>query len=134
MDLLIDLIIYIIKQLNKDKPRPITRQNFEAIEAQKAAVEQRIREMQASMAKQQARVKPQRARRGPSRGAPVAPPAKAVRTLTQTPDAYTMPTPDIKSPSVVTSRVGRAPLKELRIPFILGEILAPPLALREPEF
>jgi hypothetical protein len=134
MDLLIDLIIYLIKQLNKDKPRPITPQSYQAIEQQKLAVEQRIREMQAAMAQQQGRVKPVKAKRGPSRGAPVAAPAKAVRTLTQTPDAYTTPPPDVKSPSAVISRQGRAPLGELRVPLILGEILAPPLALREPEF
>jgi hypothetical protein len=134
MDLLIDLIIYIAKQLNKDKPRQITPQGYQAIEQQKLAVEQRIREMQAAMTQQQARVKPPRGKRRPPRGAPVAPPVQAVRTLTQTPDAYTTSAPVLEAPTAVTSSQRRAPLRELRIPFILGEVLAPPLALREPEF
>ena len=133
MDLLIQAIVAIIEGLTKDKPKKATSQSWEAIEQQRLATEQRIREMQAAIAQQQARAKPTR-KRGPSRGAPVAPRAKAVPTLTQTPDAYTTPLSQTAAPSTVVSKQGRAPLRELRVPFILGEILAPPLALREPEF
>jgi len=133
MELLIRLIIEIVEALAKDKPKKATSQSWEAIEQQRLATEQRIREMQAAIAQQKARAKPVR-KRGPSRGAAVAPQAKAVPTLTQTPDAYTTPLSQTAAPSTVASKQGRAPLRELRIPFILGEILAPPVALREPEF
>src|SRR5579885_1177564 len=131
MDLLVDLIIYIVKQMTKDKPPSIKPPSFDEVERQKAATERRIREMQAAMAAQQARTKAVKVKRGPSRGAAVAAPAKATRTLSQTPDAWTTSIPDVKSPTAVTSAQGRAPIRELRIPFILGEVLSPPLALRE---
>ena len=130
---LIQLIAEIIAGLSKEQPKKAKPQSWEAIEQQRLATEQRIREMQAAIAQQKARAKPTR-KRGPSRGAAVAPQAKAVPTLTQTPDAYTTPLSPTAAPSTVASRQGRAPLRELRVPFILGEILAPPLALREPEF
>ena len=130
MDLLINLIIEIIEGLTKGTPKKAKPQSGEAVEQQRLATEQRIREMQAAIAQQKARAKPTR-KRGPSRGAPIAPQAKAVP---QAPDAYTAPLSQTAAPSTIASKQGRAPLRELRIPFILGEILAPPLALREPEF
>jgi hypothetical protein len=134
MEILARIIIAIIKEMAKDKPsKKITPVGWEAVEQQKLATEQKIREMQAAIAKQQARTKPVR-NRGPSRGAAVAPRAKAVPTLTQTPDAYTAPISTSGAPLAVSDMRGRAPLRELRVPFILGEILAPPVALREPEF
>jgi len=137
MDLLIEIIFKIIKEATQDKPRAVTPRTFQEIEQQKAATEQRIREMQAAMAKQQARTKPAKAKRGPARGAAVAAtaaPAKAAPTLSQTPDIWTTPAPQLKAAPLVSSSRGRAPLRELRIPFILGEVLAPPLALRESGF
>ena len=132
MSELIQLIVEIIAAASKEQPKKAKPQSWQAIEQQRLATEQRIREMQAAIAQQKARTKPAR-KRGPSRGAAVAPQAKAVPTRTQTPDVYTTPTPRTTAPSVASAQ-GRAPLRELRVPFILGEILAPPLALREPEF
>jgi len=133
MEILIRIIIAIIEGLARDKPGKATPRNWQAIEQQKLATEQRIREMQAAIEQQRAKAKPTR-KRGPSRGAAVAPQAKAVSTLTQTPDAYTIPMPALNVPATSNPARGRAPLRELRVPFILGEILAPPLALREPEY
>jgi hypothetical protein len=132
MDVLIDLIIYVIRQMTKDKPSRITPAGFEAIERQKAATEQRIAEMQAAVARQQGRTKPL-VKRGPARGAAVPAAVSATPSLSQTPDIWTTPAPGIKAPSVVMSSRGRAPLKGLRIPIILGEVLGPPIALRERE-
>ncbi len=130
MEILIRIIIEIVKAMTKENPsaKRITPEGWEAIEQQKRATEQRIREMQAAIAQQQARAKP-KPKGGPGRGAAVARQAKAVPTLTQTPDAYTTPTPAPKSPTV-SSVDRRAPIRELRVPFILGEIIGPPLALR----
>ena len=54
MDLLIEIIFRIIREATQDKPRAVTPRTFQEIERQKAATEQRIREMQTAMAKQQA--------------------------------------------------------------------------------
>ena len=131
---LLQFIIEVIAAASKEKPgKKITPAGWDQIQQQRLATEQRIREMQAAIAQQRARAKPVK-KRGPGRGAAVAPQAKAVPTLTQTPDAYTTPMPAAKSPAAVGTGRGRAPLRELRVPIILGEILGPPVALREPEF
>lgn len=130
MDLLIDLIIYAIKQLAKDRPPRVTPPGYAEIERQKAATEQRIREIREAVAQQQSRTKPAKPKRPVARAA-----APAKGSLTQPPAKWTTPVPAPKvPPAVVASRTGRAPIAGLRIPLILGEILAPPVALREPEF
>src|SRR5882724_3744422 len=131
MDLLIDLIIYAVKQMTKDRPPRITPASFQEIEQQKAATEQRIREMQAAVARQQSRTKPARTNRGPARGAAAAKAPAVAPSLTQVPDTWTKTAPTLDVPTVVRRAPGRAPLPALRIPIILGEILAPPLALRD---
>jgi len=128
MDLLIDLIIFIAKQLNKDRPPRIMPPGFQEIEQQKAATEQRIRELQAAMAQQQVRTKPAKPKRGEARAA-----APAKQSVTQPPAKWTTPGLSIEVPPVVASSRGRAPISGLRVPLILGEVLAPPVALREPE-
>jgi len=135
MNLLVELIVAAIREMSKGKPaKRITAPGWNEIEQQRLATEQRIREMQAAIAEQKARARPKK-KRGPGRGAAVAQEVKAVPTLSQTPDAYTTPMPAPKSPTAVTSGSrGSAPMRGLRLPFILGEILGPPVALREPEF
>jgi hypothetical protein len=129
MDLLIDLIIFVVKQMTKDRPPRISPPGFQEIERQKAATEQRIREIQQAVAQQQSRTKPAKPKRKVPRAA-----APAAGSLTQPPAKWTTPAPAPKVPPVVASSRARAPISGLRIPLIMGEILAPPVALREQEF
>jgi hypothetical protein len=133
MDILIDLIIYAVKQMTKDRPPRITPASFQQIEQQKAATEQRIREMQTAIANQQGRAKPARSNRGPSRAAATVRAPAPARSVSQAPDTRARTAPASSVP-VVTHVHSQTPRRDFRIPLIFGEILAPPLALRDTEF
>ena len=127
MDILIDIIVYLIKQFagsNQPQVRPPTPQE---LAAHQAAMKQRLEAMQKTVAVQQARTKP---KAKPSATARQAAPAKA--SLSQPAAAWTAPAPrPATAPPAVTAQKARAPLPGLKLPLILGEILDPPLALRE---
>ena len=129
MDILIDIIIYLIKQFakpNQPQVRPPTPQE---LAAQQAAMKQRMEAMQHAMAAQRARTK---TKPKPRATAKQAAPAKA--SLSQPPPAWTVPAPPLASvPPISAPRKAQAPLPGLKVPLILGELLAPPLALRELE-
>ena len=127
MDILIDIIIYLVKQFAKTNQPQIRPPTPQELAAQQAAMKQRLEAMQKAMATQQARTKPVAKPRATAKQAA---PAKA--SLSQPPPAWTAAPPSTASVPPVASPA-KAPLPGLKIPLILGEILAPPLALREPE-
>jgi len=131
MDLLIDLIIAIVKAATKDAKQPtLPAIRFDEAQRQRAlAAQMQALQQQAIAGQRRGPVRPvaapSRAGRRPQRGTPPALPARAVAT-----NAPSSPAPARagQSPGAAAARV------PLRIPLIMGEILGPPLALREPEF
>jgi hypothetical protein len=124
MDLLVDIIVQIVKALTKPQQQLPTLTPQQAA-VQQTAMQQRLAAMQKAMAAQQARVQPRKAGRPPSGAKPVAPPP--------VPPPRTRPLAATATPvAAIAPRRANAP-SGLLVPLILGEILAPPLALREPE-
>ena len=130
MDILIDLIIYLIKQANKP------RQGASApSKKQKSDVHaQRLAAMNKAISVQQKRTQPVQTGKAPVRPPP----------LVRPPASWTQPgvqavVPPVKQPAVpvitrdsippVPRRSTRIPA--LQLPFLLGEVLDPPLALRD---
>ena len=133
MDLIVDILVYLFKQLAKSaepKVRPPTPQE---VAAQQAAMRQRLEAMQQALAAQQARTQPKPPARRAAGMAKQTAPARA--SLSQSPRNGTTPMPSAATlaPLESSPRKRPAPPPGLRMPLILGEILAPPLALREPE-
>jgi hypothetical protein len=133
MDLLIDLIIYLIKQAAKAsenrapgaakpgmvRPPPLTPQQVEAV--------------QRTLAAQAARTRPAAAApkaRGVARG-PASWSQPAVRAAV--PPVNQPPVPLITSEPTAPRPRACAPraIPGLKLPFLLGEVLAPPVTLRE---
>jgi hypothetical protein len=141
MDILIDLILWIIKAAadhsNKAKPPPITPQEIErqrALAAQLQALQQQ--------ALTSTRAKPVAVRPGQRKStkpvnwgvptpprwvAPSVPKKPAVATRSRVVESVT-PAPALRPAPPVPARVA------VWVPLLMGEILGPPLALREPEF
>jgi hypothetical protein len=132
---LIDLIILIIKQFSKPSAsqQRVAPPSAQDIARQKAEVERRIREMQAALSQH----------KGKAATAPL-PQRRAKPTVKAQPESA--PVAHISAP-LSTSQVAETVVPERRatvlaplprqgivIPFLLGEVLAPPLALRETEF
>ena len=135
MDILIDLIIYLIKQASKPREPRIAPPTPREQERQRAVLAQRAQSLQKALAAQQARTRPGPA--APARQrmttARVAPSTRPVATRLES-DARPAAVVPAPTGSIVASARGRAPLPGLKIPLLLGEILAPPVALREMEF
>ena len=122
MDLLIDLIIMLIKQATK--PRQPTVVPTPQMERQRqAALAQQVQTMQRTMAAQQARTRAKPP--GAPRAAAVrsAPPV-VQRNLSAIGD-------DLPAPRRASAAATRIP--GLKIPFLLGEVLAKPVALQDEE-
>lgn len=135
MDLLIDLIVYLIKQAAKASENRAPVATRPGVARPPAAVARQIQTMQRTLAAQTARARPAgvatKARgvtRGPASWAQPAvraavPPVNQppVPTITAEPSAPRRPAPPARA------------IPGLRLPFLLGEVLAPPVALREEE-
>ena len=132
MDLLIDLIIALIKAATKESkpprlpPVPFDEEQRRALSAQMQALQQQAIATQRHGPARPIAV-PSAAARKPQRRTPKPPalPARAVATT-----AAPVPAPP-RTAQPTRAAAARAPL---RVPLIMGEILGPPLALREPEF
>ena len=127
MDVLIDLIIFLIKQASKagEKRAPATTKRPLAT-AQVAA--QQIQAMQKTMAVQAARTRPapKQASRGPASWAQPGV-RSAVAPVNQPPVPPIGPDPDAISRPKPPSRS----IPGLKLPFLLGEVLSAPVAFRE---
>jgi hypothetical protein len=128
MDILIDLIVFLIKQATKPsapRPLPPTRQQAQR---QQSMLAQQIQAMQRSMAVQQRM--PAAGRRKPA--APPAGPARVPASFVPEP----VRTVSASAPAVVVRptvpQSSRA--AGLRVPFLLGELLSAPVAFRDWEF
>jgi hypothetical protein len=127
MDILVDLIIYLVRKFAESKPSQVRPPTPQELAAHQAAMKQRLEAMQKALAAQQARTQ---LRRKPKAVAKQAAPAKV--SLSQPPAQWTTaPAPAASVPPVQTVGKPASPLPGLKIPLILGEILAPPVALRE---
>ena len=152
MDILIDLIEWIIKQAVKQRQAQQSRTSpptTQEIDRQKAEVEKRIRDMQTALALQTRRVAPaaqtQRAslaqRANPGQRAKQLQPDRRVVRQSASPIApkaapeprWLAPLGSIGAPAVEPTPTP-LPRQGLIIPLLLGEILAPPLSLRDAEF
>jgi hypothetical protein len=123
MDILIDLIIYLIKQATKSggaKAAPLTQQQAAR---QRAALARQIQAMQQGQPARKGAAKSSSAR-SPVVRPPALPPAAAQGT----PMSQIQPAARVTR---VTSR--KAAMPSMRLPFILGEVLSAPVALRETE-
>jgi hypothetical protein len=124
MDVLIDLIIYLIKAAAKSReasaPRP-------AVGRQVAPTPQQIEAIQRTLAAQQARTKAAAPRpgRGPASWAQPGPRA-AVPPVRQPPVPAITPA----AAKVVPPRPAPAGIPGLKLPFLLGEVLSEPVSLR----
>lgn len=140
MDILIDLILWIIKaaadRSGKAKPPPITQQEIERQRALAAQLQALQQQAVASPRAKPAAIRPvQRKSTKPiSWGVPTPPrrvapaaqrPVVAVQARVVAP---AIPAPARRPAPPAPARV------PLRVPLLMGEILGPPLALREDEF
>jgi len=134
MDVLIDLIIYVIRQLSKQSsPQGPSAQRTSAdIERQKAEVERRIREMQSALAQQKGKAAPLPAPtpRKAKRVAKKTASAEAVPTLARAVETRAVETPVVTAPSRSIS-IASTQRRKWIVPILIGEVLGPPLALRE---
>ena len=131
MDILIDLIIFLIKQATKPRPPGMVPPRLQSPQPPTALAEQ-IRAMQKTIASQQARTRPRGARQAAGRG-PVSWSQPGVTAAV--PPVSQRPVPPItRDPVAPRPRPSpKTQIPGLRLPFLLGEILAPPVALREEE-
>jgi hypothetical protein len=130
MDILVDIIVLIIKGLSKPKQPQVPALTPQQAAAQQAAMQQRLQAMQKVMADQQARTRPKQPVRRPIAGKPAAPlrPSLVQQSVSTTAASSRPTVASAKTPSQT-----RASASGMLVPLILGEILAPPLALREQE-
>lgn len=128
MDILIDLIIYLIKQAAKSGGKPPVR----PVQASRPVVAPpaQVQAMQKTLAAQQARTRaaPKQSRRGPTSWAQpdvrvAVPPVKQPAVLAITPGKARVAPPRPK-PSGIPG---------LKLPFLLGEVLSQPVSLRDEE-
>jgi hypothetical protein len=129
MELLVDLIIAIIKAATSDSKQPklpsipFDEERRRALAAQMQAIQQQVIGAPARVPNSAVRLGAVRKQqRGPAKPPPLPMPASS----------RSSPLPAVPA-LAVQSRRGNARVP-LRIPLIMGEILGPPLALREPEF
>jgi hypothetical protein len=123
MDVLIDLIIYLIKAAAKSReasvPRPL-------VQRQVSPTAQQIQAIQQTLAAQQARTKPAPGRaRGPASWA-----QPGVRAAV--PPVRQPPVPAItpSAAAIVPAPRPSAGIPGLKLPFLLGEVLSEPVSLR----
>ena len=127
---LFEIILLIVRALSKPKEPQLPSLTPQQAAAQKAAMQQRLAAMQRAMAEQQARVQP---KKNVARRPAAAKPASITRPP---PVPQTTSTTSVSSaPVIATASAPRrtAGASGLLVPLVLGEILAPPLALRQPE-
>jgi hypothetical protein len=123
MDILIDNILQAVQQLGREKPgMGLTPQQA----ARQRAMQERLAAMHRAAITNQARVQPKRAVPAPVAAKPAAPVRPAIA---QQPLRRVAPAPAPEGTLVAT----RPAASRFLVPLIIGEVLAPPLALREPE-
>ena len=125
-----EIILLIVRALSKPKEPQLPSLTPQQAAAQQAAMQQRLAAMQRAMAEQQARVQPKKK--------PATRPAAAKPASTTRPGPVPQPTSRTSVPSTTAIATASAPRRTaaasgLLVPLVLGEILAPPLALRQPE-
>jgi hypothetical protein len=139
MDILIDLILWIIKaaadRSSKAKPPPITPQEVERQRALATQLQALQKQAIASARPGPAPVRPGQKKSG-----------KPINWGVPTPPRWVAPPPKpaVAAQPAVVGRATPAPARRpvppaaarvpLRVPVLLGEILVPPVALREGEF
>jgi len=134
MELLIRLIIYLIEQAGKPKEE-IGSSKAQQLARQKALQAQRAEQVRRALEAQQARARPVAAR----------PKAGAKQVQPRMPTAWSQPAAQWSAPvvapvtkgvaAVVPADASKKPARPgWQIPLLMGEILGPPAALREPEF
>jgi hypothetical protein len=132
MDLLIDLIIMLIKQATKASENRAPGAGKRHLAQPPPLVAQRVLAMQRTLAAQAARTRPAAApkARGVTRG-PASWSQPAVRAAV--PPVNQPPVPLIKPEPTAPRRPAPAAraIPGLKLPFLLGEVLALPVALRE---
>ena len=134
MDLLIDLIVLLIKQATKPRAPTILPPTPQESQRQKEVVARRMQAMRTTLSAQQARTRPAPQRPGAARPGSAGPASWAqpgVRAVVQ-------PVVRTVVASITDAPLARPPVAATRIPgmklpFLLGEVLGPPVALREPE-
>jgi hypothetical protein len=130
MDVLIDLIVYLIKQATQSrqaKAPPLTPQ---AAARQRAALQQQIMAMQQGLSVRKATAKAPAGRAKSARppALPKTPASSVTAVLAQPPQST------VAAARPAVDRPKTTSLGDMRFPLVLGEILSAPVALREPEF
>jgi hypothetical protein len=129
MDILVDIIVYLLRKFATANPPPVRPPSPQELAAHQAVMKQRLETMQKAMTAREARTQP---RSGPRAVAKRAAPARA--SISQPSVKRASPAPPLSSvPPVQQPAKSPAYLPGWKAPLILGEILAPPLALRDPE-
>jgi hypothetical protein len=124
MDILIDIILQVVSAFGKDKPSRASGLTPEQAALQQRIMQQRLAAMHRAGASKQGRVQPKRQVPPPVPGRPVVGAASMQKTVVRVaPKAAPERKPAIPAP------VGSQFVAAL----ILGEVLAPPVALRELE-
>jgi hypothetical protein len=130
MDILIDLIIYLIKQASRPRQGPAAPSS----QQKSAAHAQRLAAMNEAVSIQQKRTQPRQTGKAPVRPPPlVRPPASWTQPGVQgvTPPVKQPPVPVIARDSIPPVRRRSTRIPAMQLPFLLGEVLDPPLALRD---
>jgi hypothetical protein len=130
MDVLIDLIIYLIKQATKSRESRIAPPSQQELQRRKAAAGQQVAALRKTVATQQARTRPTARPRGQFDPASWTQPAVRPAIVPPVPSRVVpaiTPGPDPVQPVRRSSQR----LAGLKLPFLMGELLAPPVALRE---
>jgi hypothetical protein len=138
MDILFDLIIYLIKQAAKSSERRIVPPTPQEAQRQQAMLAQQIEAMRKTVAAQEARTQPaiQRAGRQTRPVSAGRPPALPVRTAVVPAAPRVAPL----SESQISETAGpRRPSRStripgMRLPFLLGEVLSAPVGLRDSDY
>jgi len=130
MDILIDLIVYLMKQATQSREAKAPPLTPAMAARQRAALQQQIMAMQQKVGAGRTGPMPAKGRLQARR--PAAPPKIPLPALAPARAAQPVgPIPVVQRPHEATrSKMARS----MRLPFILGEVLSAPVALREPEF
>lgn len=126
MDILIDLIIYLIKQAAKSSGGPTVR----PAQAQRpaAAPAAQVQSMQRTLAAQQARTRPAPKQRGRGPASWAQPGVRAAVPPVKQPPVPAITPSDAQ---VVPPRPAPAGIPGLKLPFLLGEVLSQPVSFRD---
>ena len=126
MDILIDLIIYLIKQASKPRTPAVVPLSPQEKQRRKTTVAKTVQTMQRTVAVQQSRTRP--AVKPPGTG-PASWAQPGVRAVVQ-PVIRTVVSP-IADAQLSRPKQPATRIPGLKLPFLLGEILGPPVAFRD---